>query len=54
MPVYEYHCLDCDRSFEKREAMDEHDSSRPSCPHCESERVEQVLAPFFAKTSKKS
>lgn len=60
MPTYEYRCLDCRETWERSEHMAEHDevaagdARPPRCPHCGSDRVEQVFAPFFAKTSRKS
>ncbi|HEX5831446.1 MAG TPA: zinc ribbon domain-containing protein [Gemmatimonadaceae bacterium] len=55
MPTYEYHCLDCGTVFERVEHISEHETSTPRrCPKCQSERVEQVFAPFYARTSKKS
>jgi putative FmdB family regulatory protein len=54
MPTYEYRCRDCHETFTRVEHISEHGSSPPRCPKCGGERVEQVLSPFFAKTSKKS
>ncbi|HVO82399.1 MAG TPA: zinc ribbon domain-containing protein [Terriglobales bacterium] len=53
MPVYDYICLDCHKSFEKVLTLTEHDQP-VSCPHCGSKHVEQEPADFFAVTSKKS
>jgi putative FmdB family regulatory protein len=53
MPVYDYLCLDCHKSFEKILTLPEHD--RPvTCPHCGSKHVEQEPVAFFAVTSKKT
>jgi putative FmdB family regulatory protein len=55
MANYEYRCQSCGEVFHQAERISDHGSStRPTCPKCRSDRVEQVLAPFFAKTSKKS
>lgn len=54
MPTYEYRCLECDRTFEQPERIEDHESSRPRCPGCGSENVDQVPTRFFAKTSRKS
>ncbi len=45
MPIYEYHCRGCRRTFEqivlsKREKV--------SCPKCNSKRVEKQLSVFSA------
>lgn len=54
MPVYEYICKDCNKSFEKIITIAEHDQQQISCPHCNSKNVEQQAAAFFAVTSRKS
>ena len=54
MPVYDYVCLDCHKSFEIALTLNEHDKKTPKCPHCDSKNVEQEAAAFFAVTSKKS
>ena len=54
MAEYEYRCLKCNKPFTITESMAEHGSRRHRCPACSSTRVEQVIAPFFTKTSKKS
>jgi putative FmdB family regulatory protein len=53
MPVYDYICLDCHKSFEKVLTLKEHDEP-VKCPHCGSKHVEQEAADFFAVTSRKS
>jgi putative FmdB family regulatory protein len=53
MPVYDYICLDCHKSFEKILSLPEHDQT-VTCPHCGSKHVEQEPVAFFAVTSKKS
>ena len=54
MPVYDYICNDCKKSFETVLTLAEHDKERISCPHCRSKNVEQEAAAFFAVTGKKS
>jgi putative FmdB family regulatory protein len=54
MPVYDYVCLDCHKSFETSLSLTKHDAENPKCPHCGSKNVEQEPAAFFAVTSKKS
>jgi len=54
MPVYDYVCLDCHKSFETVRTLNEHDKENPKCPKCGSKNVEQEAAAFFAVTSKKS
>jgi putative FmdB family regulatory protein len=54
LPIYEYRCQNCGEVFTAVEHMDEHGRAEPRCPECESQQVQQVFAPFFAKTGKKS
>jgi putative FmdB family regulatory protein len=54
MPTYEYRCRDCHEVFDRLEPLAEHGDKSPNCPKCKSKHVEQVLTPFFAKTSHKS
>ncbi|OLC05767.1 MAG: FmdB family transcriptional regulator [Gemmatimonadetes bacterium 13_1_40CM_70_11] len=54
MPIYEYRCTKCRQRFSQHEAITDHGRKRPACPKCKSRAVEQVFAPFFAKTVRKS
>jgi len=54
MPVYDYLCNDCHKTFELALTLHEHDEDRIKCPHCGSKNVKQEAAAFFAVTSKKS
>jgi putative FmdB family regulatory protein len=54
MPTYEYRCRDCQHVFDRVESLSEHGEKLPTCPACKSRRVEQVMTPFFAKTSHKA
>ncbi len=54
MPVYDYICNDCHKSFETVLTLNEHDHQEIKCPRCGSKNVEQEVAAFFAVTSKKS
>jgi putative FmdB family regulatory protein len=54
MPVYDYICNDCKKSFETVRTLAEHDKERISCPHCGSKNGEQEVVAFFAVTGKKS
>ncbi len=54
MPSYEYECEECGEHFTVLVSIAEHDRKRPFCPKCKSRKVIQVLAPFYAKTVKKS
>ncbi|MBI1967455.1 MAG: zinc ribbon domain-containing protein [Gemmatimonadetes bacterium] len=54
MPIYEYRCTKCGHRWNRTESLADHERSRPTCPKCKSRAVEQVFAPFFAKTVRKS
>ncbi len=54
MPTYEYQCLDCKEVFTRVESIRAPRKALPTCPECKSRRVERILSPVFAKTSKKS
>jgi putative FmdB family regulatory protein len=53
MPVYDYVCNDCHKSFELVLTLTEHETAI-KCPKCGSKNVEQEVAAFFAVTGKKS
>ena len=53
MPVYDYICHDCNKTFEEVLTLQEHEKA-VTCPHCGSKNVEQEVAAFFAVTGKKS
>jgi putative FmdB family regulatory protein len=54
MPVYEYYCDTCAKSFTVVMTIAEHDRGGITCPECKGSAVVQRYTPFFAKTSKKS
>jgi putative FmdB family regulatory protein len=46
MPMYEFHCLECDEGFEIECHMAEREE-KSLCPHCGSQKVEAVLTGSF-------
>jgi len=54
MPVYDYVCLDCHKTFEEILTLNDHDHEEIKCPSCGSKNVEQEATAFFAVTSRKS
>lgn len=53
MPLYEFHCEDCNRDFEKRRPM--HKADAPlTCPECKSAEVTRKLSLFIALTKSDS
>ncbi|HEX3320064.1 MAG TPA: zinc ribbon domain-containing protein [Terriglobales bacterium] len=53
MPVYDYICNDCHKTFELVLTLQEHETDI-KCPHCKSKNVEQEATAFFAVTGRKS
>jgi putative FmdB family regulatory protein len=45
MPLYEYRCETCGRTFEKLRRMSDSDSE-VDCPNCASEQVRRQLSTF--------
>ena len=54
MPTYAYRCDTCGETFERRESIAEHETAKPKCPKCASEKVTRAFSAFYTKTSKKS
>ena len=54
MPIYAYRCLKCGKDFEIVESITRHGEKKHRCPGCKSPRVERILGPVTARTSRKS
>ena len=55
MPVYEFRCTKCSKTFDDKETFAEHDQHpEVKCPHCGSTAVEPLISPVLVKTSRKS
>lgn len=54
MPVYEFICLDCRKSFSEVMSISAYESTRVECPKCGSKKVERRWSSVFVETSKKS
>ncbi len=54
MPLYEYECIECKKVFTAVLSLREHEQGQVSCPGCGSQKVEQLISPFIAKTDRKS
>jgi putative FmdB family regulatory protein len=54
MPSYDYRCEKCRKRFAVVQRISEHTDRAPACPKCKSRRTRRELAPFFAKTGRKS
>jgi putative FmdB family regulatory protein len=54
MPLYEFFCRACGRTFEQKQTLEEHERELPECPACKSAaEVERLISAFYAKTSRK-
>ena len=47
MPIFEYICKDCSRTFEALVM----DSKQPECPACHGQQLEQLLSTFAPRAS---
>ncbi len=54
MPVYDYKCNSCEKTFTIALSISNHDKSDVKCPDCGSASVAQLFTGFFAKTESKS
>ena len=54
MPLYEYTCRKCGETFSEVLTIKEHETKKVRCPKCQSEEVQKIIEPFFAKTARKS
>jgi putative FmdB family regulatory protein len=54
MPVYEFACRDCQKTFEIVRPISESSSANVTCTHCGSTKVERIFSTVYAVTSKKS
>jgi putative FmdB family regulatory protein len=54
MPLYEYICSKCHKKFSEVLTIKEHDTKKVRCPKCQSQEVEKIIEPFFAKTASKT
>ena len=50
MPLYEYHCNDCHKDFEKMVRFSEADQS-PACPSCQSQDTNKKISRVAAIAS---
>jgi putative FmdB family regulatory protein len=54
MPVYEYVCRDCQKTFEIVRPISDSSSRNVPCTHCGSTKTERIWSTVYAVTSKKS
>ena len=51
MPIYEYHCPDCDTTFEQRRRFGQADDPL-KCPECESAKAKRLLSRFMVSVGR--
>jgi putative FmdB family regulatory protein len=54
MPLYEFICTTCGKTFELILTVDGYEREERQCPHCRSRNVERVMSGISVITSKKS
>jgi putative FmdB family regulatory protein len=54
MPVYEFTCRDCQKTFEISRSITEAGTGPTACPHCGGRNTERIWSSVFAITAKKS
>lgn len=54
MPIYEFRCRDCEKTFETVQSVAQHETTSARCPHCQGTNVERIMSQVYAVTSKKS
>jgi putative FmdB family regulatory protein len=54
MPVYDFRCAGCGHEFTLTMTIKEREAEEIKCPKCGATKPDQLLAPFFTKTSRKS
>jgi putative FmdB family regulatory protein len=55
MPVYDFKCNKCNKTFSLQISISEYSSKKTfTCPKCKSKSVKRVYSDFMAVTSKKS
>jgi putative FmdB family regulatory protein len=54
MPIYEFHCRDCEKTFEVTQSVADHETAAVHCPHCDGTNVDRLVSQVHAVTSKKS
>ena len=54
MPTYVFFCTACKKQFEKAMSVAQRSKTKLSCPHCKSDKVQQLITSFYARTSRKA
>jgi putative FmdB family regulatory protein len=54
MPLYEYVCRKCHKTFSEVLTIKEHETKKVDCPKCQGTDLGKVIESFFAKTESKT
>lgn len=54
MPLYDYHCLDCQQKVSVRLSYAEYDTATPACPNCGSKNLKRALGRIRIARSEES
>jgi putative FmdB family regulatory protein len=54
MPIYEYHCQQCGREFEKLMGFNDPDAQSPECPACQSRNTQKRISTFASRGAQSS
>ena len=54
MPLYEFQCLDCKKTFTLPLTLSEFEKRKYKCPRCQSKKLEEQFTSVNVVTSKKS
>ena len=54
MPIYEFDCEKCKKTFDLVESISDYDPKQVKCPKCGSKKVRRRFSSIHAVTSKKS
>ncbi len=49
MPLYEYRCLDCDKTFEKMVSFSQDPNVPQECPECHGNHTRKQITTFAAR-----
>jgi len=54
MPIYEYHCSNCNKEFEKLMGFSDPNINSPECPECQSNNTNRRLSKVASFSSRGS
>ena len=54
MPVYDFHCEECDKRVTLQLRLEEFEKGKYECPNCSNRDLKKQISIFQTKTSRKS